>query len=92
MTTIQDAVQRIRAEYLEMPGLRLKAEQVQRLCAVERSVCQKVLDTLVDGKFLYRRADGRYGRVLDGLFARQHSARADLGDLAPDTHAFTRVS
>ena len=91
MTTIQDVIQRVRAEYLEMPGLRLKAEQVQRLCAIEQSVCQKVLDTLVDGKFLYMRADGRYGRVLDGLFARQ-SARADLGDLGPDTHAFKRVS
>lgn len=28
---------RIRAEYLEMPGLCLKLEQAQRLCGVERA-------------------------------------------------------
>ena len=26
---------RLRAEYLEMPGMRLTAQQVQRLCGVE---------------------------------------------------------
>jgi hypothetical protein len=30
---------RIRGEYLEMPGLRLTVDQMQRLCAMERSVC-----------------------------------------------------
>jgi hypothetical protein len=32
----QQVLERIRAEYLEMPGLCLKADQVQRLCGVER--------------------------------------------------------
>src|SRR5256885_16506125 len=36
-TLVDHAVlERIRAEYLEMPGLSLKADQVQRLCGVER--------------------------------------------------------
>jgi Protein of unknown function (DUF2934) len=43
----------LRAEHLEMPGLRLKPEQVQRLWGVERTMCQRVLDSLVDAKFLH---------------------------------------
>ena len=43
---------RIRAEFLEMPGLRLTREQVQRLCGVERAACQMVLDALADVKVL----------------------------------------
>ena len=44
----------LRAEYLEMPGLRLKPEQVQRVWDVERTMCQRVLDSLVDAKFCAR--------------------------------------
>jgi hypothetical protein len=43
---------RVRAEYLEMPGLRLTPEQTGRLCGVERALCQSVLDALVVEKFL----------------------------------------
>ena len=52
--------QRIRAEYVEMPGLRLTLEQAQRLCGVERALCKKVLDALVDEKFLCLKAGGTY--------------------------------
>jgi hypothetical protein len=38
-------LERIRAEYLEMPGLCLTSEQVQRLCGLERKLCQLVLDS-----------------------------------------------
>jgi hypothetical protein len=41
MRTIEDVLNRLRAEFLEMPGLRLKSEQVQRLCGVERMICQQ---------------------------------------------------
>jgi hypothetical protein len=34
----QQVLERIRAEYLEMSGLTLKAGQVQRLCGVEREL------------------------------------------------------
>jgi DNA-binding IclR family transcriptional regulator len=57
---------RLRAEYLEMPGLRLTQEQVQRLCGLERTVCERVLDALVDARFLYRKADGTYARLTEG--------------------------
>ena len=58
-------LERVRAEFLEMPGLRLKLEQVQRLCGVERAVCKHVLDSLVDGEFLCVKPDGVYARRSD---------------------------
>lgn len=74
----QDVLARIRAEYLEMPGLTLKAAQVQRLCGVERELCKHVLDALVDGKFLRLRSDGVYARMMDGDTPRPHPAKAGL--------------
>src|SRR5579864_5799992 len=58
--TLDTMIERLRAEFMEMPGLRLTSEQVQRLCGVERIVCQMVLDALVDAKFLSRKPDGAY--------------------------------
>jgi hypothetical protein len=66
MRTVQDVLNRLRAEYLEMPGLRLKPEQVQRLCGIERTMCQLVLDSLLTSKFLCAKPDGTYARVTDG--------------------------
>ena len=57
------ALTRIRAEYLEMPGLRLTLAQAQRLYGVERALCQRLLDTLVDANFLCVKSDGAYARV-----------------------------
>ena len=71
-------LERIRAEYLEMPGLRLKAEQVQRLCGVERTMCQMVLDTLVETSFLSMKSDRTYARLMDGGMPRPRSAKAEL--------------
>jgi hypothetical protein len=56
----------VRAEYLEMPGLRLTLEQAQRLCGVERALCQHVLDALVQANFLRVHTDGTYARVTEG--------------------------
>lgn len=67
MRTIEDVRNRLRAEFLEMPGLQLKPEQVQRLCGVEQTVCQLVLDTLVDEKFLCVTDGGAYARLSDGV-------------------------
>ena len=73
-------LKRIRAEYLEMPGLRLTLEQARRLCGVERALCQMVLDALVDAKFLCVKSDGAYARVADGAdHLRPQPAKADLG-------------
>src|SRR6266852_4487927 len=42
----------------EMPGLRLTLDQMQRLCGIERTVCQMVLDMLVETNFLCVKPDG----------------------------------
>ena len=68
---------RIRAEYLEMPGLRLTIPQAQRLCGVEGASCKTALDALVAERFLCLRPDGRYARVTNGP-SRAHPAKARL--------------
>jgi hypothetical protein len=55
-------LERIRAEFLEMPGLRLTPAQAQRLFGIERGVCQEVLDTLVGSRFLWMNPNGTYAR------------------------------
>jgi hypothetical protein len=62
----QQMLERIRVEYLEMPGLKLKREQVQRLCGIEPSMCQVALDLLVTSNFLWVKSDGCYARLADG--------------------------
>ena len=53
-TVAPHIIQSIRAEYLEMPGLSLRPEQVQRLCGVDSTLCESVLEALVDSGFLSR--------------------------------------
>jgi hypothetical protein len=77
MRTIHDVIKRLRAEYLQLPGLRLTAEQVQRLCGIERMMCQSVLDALVNAGFLCARSDGTYTRVTEGVVA-SRAAKADI--------------
>jgi hypothetical protein len=71
-------LQRIRAEYLEMPGLTLRPEQVQRLCGVNRSLCRAVLETLVETGFLSMRPDGAYARYTNPDISRARPAKASL--------------
>lgn len=72
-------LKRIRAEFLEMPGLCLTREQVQRLCGVEQTLCRQVLDTLVEAEFLCVKANGAYARLTDGTDSlRPHPAKASL--------------
>jgi hypothetical protein len=71
-------LQRIRAEYLEMPGLTLRPEQVQRLCGVDSTLCQRVLEALVDSGFLSKRPDGAYGRHRNPDISRARQAKATL--------------
>ncbi len=69
---------RIRAEYLEMPGLKLTLGQAQRLCGVERELCKMVLDALVAEKFLCVKPDGAFARLTEGVIPRPRSVKADL--------------
>ena len=54
------ALLRIRGEYLEMPGMRLTPEQVQRLSGIELSLCKQVLADLVRSNFLRLNSDATY--------------------------------
>jgi hypothetical protein len=70
-------IERVRGEYLEMPGLRLTATQVARLCGLERTICQAVLDALVEAKFLRVSTDGTYTRLIDGSISAPRSAKVE---------------
>jgi DNA-binding IclR family transcriptional regulator len=62
----QRVLERLRGEYLEMPGMNLTIEQVQRLCGIEPTMCERVLEALVEASFLRLSSDGTYARVTDG--------------------------
>ena len=74
----QRVLERLRAEYLEMPGLKLRIEQVQRLCGIEQTMCELVLDALVKAKFLCLKSDGTYVRLTEGSSALPRTAKAVL--------------
>jgi hypothetical protein len=57
---------RIRAEYLEMPGLRLTPVQAQRLWGLDEQTCLQVLESLTKDRFLDRKDNGTYARLTDG--------------------------
>jgi hypothetical protein len=78
MSPMEATINRLRAEFLEMPGLRLRYEQVQRLCGVERTMCQMVLDSLVDEEFLCVKSDGHYRRLSEGAISRRPETKADV--------------
>jgi hypothetical protein len=56
-------VQRIRAEFLEMPGLSLTFWQAMRLWNLDELVCRSVLDALVQGGFLTETRQGAFRRT-----------------------------
>ena len=62
---------RLRSEFLEMPGLRLTAEQAHRFCGVERAACSLALDALVEERFLSARPDGSYVRATEAQTPRR---------------------
>lgn len=61
--TKTDTITRIRAEFLEMPGMRLTSDQIQRLCGVDAEMCDDAIAELVRTKFLTRLDDGTYART-----------------------------
>ena len=74
-----DLLNRIRCEFLEMPGLRLTRPQAQRLYGLDEARCQRALDRLVDTRFLCLKSNGTYGRRSDGIdIAHPTHARADF--------------
>jgi hypothetical protein len=78
MKSTQDVLSRIRAEFLEMPGMRLTIQQAERLFGIERILSQTVLDSLVDERFLCVMPDGRYGRLTADNVSRPRQVKAFL--------------
>lgn len=74
----QRVLERLRAEYLEMPGMKLRIEQVQRLCGIEQTMCKLVLDALVKANCLCLKSDGTYVRLTEGCSTLPRPAKATL--------------
>ena len=64
-----DLLSRIRAEYVEMPGLSVTEAQAVRLWGVDRRQCLDALDALTSEGFLYRAGDS-YLRTTCGRVVR----------------------
>jgi hypothetical protein len=62
---IDEAIQLMRMEYAELPGLRLTVWQAQRLWNLSDQLCDEALAWLVRAGFLIRTADGSYVRAPD---------------------------
>ena len=64
-------VQRVRSEFIEMPGMQLTVRQATRLWNLDTDDCRSVIDTLVERGFLawtprhtvVRAGDGDGGRA-----------------------------
>jgi hypothetical protein len=60
---MNELVGRIRAEFLEMPGLRLTVAQASRLWGLDEGACRHVIDVLVGSSFLRWTPGGLLARV-----------------------------
>jgi hypothetical protein len=56
-------IQRVRAEFDEMPGLRLTPAQAARLLGLDRGSCERVISVLVRSAFLRWTSDGSVVRA-----------------------------
>jgi len=56
-------VQRVRAEFLEMPGLQLTPAQARRLWNLEGELCGAVIEALIAESFLRWTASGAVARA-----------------------------
>jgi hypothetical protein len=57
------ALRRAKAEFLEMPGLKLTTAQAARLWAFDNALCEAVLIALVDARFLIHTHKSSYVRA-----------------------------
>ncbi len=54
----EDSLRRVRAEFLEMPGLKLAVLQAQRLWGLDRPTCEALIEALTASDFLAKTGDG----------------------------------
>jgi hypothetical protein len=60
--SLQNVLAHIRGEFLESPGLRLTAWQIQRLWHLAPSDCDVAVQALIDARFLREERDGTFAR------------------------------
>ena len=60
---LEVVLRRVRAEFVEMPGLRLTPAQATRLWGLEQGACQAVIDALVHSSFLRWTTSGAVTRA-----------------------------
>jgi hypothetical protein len=60
---LHSVVERVRGEFLEMPGLQLTLPQAARLWGLDVGSCEAVIDSLVRAEFLKRTASGAVARI-----------------------------
>ena len=60
---VHAVVNRVRCEFMEMPGLRLTLPQAARLWGLDAPVCQAVIDVLVGAEFLRWTPSGTVARM-----------------------------
>jgi hypothetical protein len=68
-TLDEDLLRRICGEFLEMPGLRVTRSQARRLWALDEQTCTRILDVLVEIKFLCLTDLDTYARLTEGPVA-----------------------
>jgi hypothetical protein len=56
-------VDRVRGEFIEMPGLQLTMQQASRLWGLDIPACRYVIDVLVDSAFLRWTESGKIVRA-----------------------------
>jgi hypothetical protein len=59
----EEVLRQVQCEFLEMPGLRLTAQQARRLWGLDAAACDALLAALVDANFLFKTRDGAFMRV-----------------------------
>jgi hypothetical protein len=55
---VEDAVERLKIVFLEIPGVALTPEGASRLTGLEREVCRAILDALQYARFVRRCPNG----------------------------------
>ena len=56
-------VDRVRGEFIEMPGLQLTMQQASRLWGLDIAACGRVIEVLVDSAFLRWTESGKIVRA-----------------------------
>lgn len=62
----EQMLNRICAEFLEMPGLQLTRSQAQRLWGLDEETCGSILEMLLQVGFLQRSRNDTYARLTEG--------------------------